>query len=86
MEYTIYNQSENKQWNCNLCTDHFAFSDSFFMNSTLSSSYHSEMHNSLQSSLSQNDLSDTNGSLNTSHGEGELCGTGALCILRNEYR
>ncbi len=23
MEYNIYNQSENKQWNCNLCTDPF---------------------------------------------------------------
>ncbi len=56
MEYTIYNQSENKQWNCNLCTDPFAFSNSFFMNSTLSSSYHSEMHNSLWAKMTYQTL------------------------------
>ncbi len=55
------------------------------MVNTLSCLYHSEMHNSLHSSLSQNDLSDTNGSLNSSDSEGELCGIGALCTLRNEY-
>ncbi len=44
------------------------------------------MHNSLHSSQSQSDLSDSKGSLNSSDSEGELCGVGAVCTLRNEYR
>ncbi len=34
----------------------------------------------------QSDVSDSNGSLNSSDCEGELCGIGAVCTLRNEYR